>query len=62
MELKDTPRFGLHVIDFPSGRFGFVGTVPAELNDKVYATREAAIADANAHGWNVKAKGEPGAT
>lgn len=23
--------FGLHIIQFPSGRYGFVGTIPAEL-------------------------------
>lgn len=43
-------RYGLHVIRFPSGRYGFVGTIPTVLccgpDEKlpVFDTEEAAIA------------------
>ena len=32
-------NLGVHVIDFPSGRFGFVGTLPAALGNPVTASR-----------------------
>ncbi len=30
-------KFGLHVIQYPSGKWGFVGSVPAELS---YVTKQ----------------------
>ena len=38
-----TARFGLAILRYPSGRYGFVGSVPAALADQVYQTEEAAI-------------------
>ena len=35
-------KYGLHVIKFPSGRYGFVGTVPVELDGKVFDNYEKA--------------------
>lgn len=32
-------NFGLHIIKFPSGRFGYVGSVPAALGTETPATR-----------------------
>lgn len=34
---------GLHVIKFPSGRFGFVGSIPTELGTEVPATTAAVM-------------------
>lgn len=31
-------NMGVHIIDFPSGRFGFVGSLPPALGDIVAAT------------------------
>ncbi len=42
--------FGLHIIQFPSGRYGFVGTIPAELvidAPRSFDSMEAAEAFAN---------------
>ena len=33
-----------NIIQFPSGRFGFVGNLPAPLGDKVSATKEDVMA------------------
>lgn len=35
--------FGLHVIQFPSGRFGYVGSVPAALCRRITADRAAVM-------------------
>lgn len=48
-------NFGLHLIDYPSGRYGWVGSVPAVLcdaNQNSYAYQDvpAALADAEAKG------------
>lgn len=32
-------NLGLHIIKFPSGNFGFVGTIPNEICDIVPATK-----------------------
>lgn len=32
-------NLGVHIIKFPSGRFGFVGTLPANLGNIVSATK-----------------------
>jgi len=37
-------NLGVHVHRFPSGRFGFVGTLPASLGDAVLATRNDVMA------------------
>jgi hypothetical protein len=34
---------GLHVIKFPSGRVGYVGTIPAALGDEVPASTAAVM-------------------
>jgi len=34
---------GLHVIQFPSGRFGFVGAVPGDLGYEVPANKSAVV-------------------
>ena len=34
-------KVGLHVIQFPSGRFGYVGSVPASCCKRVKANRSA---------------------
>ena len=36
-------RLGLHVIKFPSGRFGYVGSIPTELGTEVPATKSALL-------------------
>jgi hypothetical protein len=43
-------NLGLHVIKFPSGRFGFVGSIPVELGTEVPATK-AAVMGCRSH-WN----------
>jgi hypothetical protein len=36
-------KMGLHVIQFPSGKFGFVGSIPGELGTEVPASRAAVM-------------------
>lgn len=36
-------KLGLHVIKFPSGRWGFVGSIPAALGEEVPASRSAIL-------------------
>ena len=36
-------KLGLHVIKFPSGKFGYVGSVPGELGTEVPASRAAVM-------------------
>ena len=36
-------KLGLHVIEFPSGRWGFVGSIPTELGEEVPATTSDAL-------------------
>lgn len=36
-------NLGLHVIQFPSGRFGYVGSIPTELATKVPADTAAVL-------------------
>ena len=43
-KLADFGRFGLHVIRFPSGIFGYVGTVPVDLADLRFPDEDTAIA------------------
>lgn len=31
MKIQNLGTFGLHVIQFPSGKFGYVGSIPSEL-------------------------------
>jgi hypothetical protein len=33
----------LHIIEFPSGRFGYVGAIPTDLGEKVPADRAAIL-------------------
>lgn len=33
-KLLDIGTYGLHVIQFPSGRYGFVGSIPVSLVDE----------------------------
>lgn len=33
----------MHIMQFPSGKWGFVGKVHSSLNDKVFATEKAAL-------------------
>jgi hypothetical protein len=33
----------LHIIEFPSGRFGYVGSIPTDLGEKVPADRAAIL-------------------
>lgn len=47
-------RLGLHVIQFPSGKFGFVGSIPTALGKEIPAT-EAAVMGCRSHR---NAKGE----
>lgn len=44
IKLADFGRFGLHVIRFPSGIFGYVGTVPVELADLHFPDMATAVA------------------
>lgn len=43
-------NLGLHVIQFPSGRFGYVGSIPTILGTEVPATT-AAVMGCRSH-WN----------
>lgn len=43
-------NLGLHVIKFPSGKFGFVGSIPTALGQEVPAST-AAVLGCRAH-WN----------
>lgn len=43
-------NLGLHVIKFPSGRCGFVGSIPVSLGTEVPAS-EAAVMGCRSH-WN----------
>ena len=43
-------NLGLHVIKFPSGRYGFVGSIPVTLGAEVPAS-EAAVMGCRSH-WN----------
>ena len=36
-------NLGLHIIKFPSGRFGFVGSIPGALGHEVAASRAAVM-------------------
>ncbi len=36
-------KLGLHVIKFPSGRYGFVGSIPVELGVDIPASRAAVM-------------------
>lgn len=36
-------NLGLHIIQFPSGRYGFVGSIPAALGQEVPATTAAVM-------------------
>ena len=36
-------NLGLHVIKFPTGRYGFVGSIPAALGQEVPASRSAVM-------------------
>lgn len=36
-------KIGLHVIQFPSGRFGYVGSVPASCCKRIQADRSAIL-------------------
>jgi len=36
-------KMGLHVIKFPSGKFGFVGSIPGELGTEAPASRAAVM-------------------
>jgi hypothetical protein len=36
-------NLSLHIIEFPSGRFGYVGSVPTDLCDQVPADRPAIL-------------------
>jgi len=36
-------KMGLHVIKFPSGKFGYVGSIPGELGTEVPASRAAVM-------------------
>lgn len=36
-------KLGLHVIDFPSGRFGYVGSVPIDCCRRLKADRSAIL-------------------
>ena len=36
-------QYGTHIIDYPTGRYGFVGTVPCDLGSKTYATYQEAV-------------------
>ena len=36
-------RLGLHVINFPSGRWGFVGSIPTNLCEEIPANRSAIL-------------------
>lgn len=36
-------NYGLHVIKFPSGRYGFVGSIPTTLGTQVLANRSAVM-------------------
>ena len=36
-------KVGLHVIQYPSGRFGYVGSVPASCCNRVQANRSAVL-------------------
>ena len=36
-------RLGLHVIQFPSGRWGFVGSIPTDLATAAPATKSAIL-------------------
>lgn len=37
MKIQNLGTYGLHVIQFPSGKFGYVGSIPSELG---YYTEE----------------------
>ncbi len=43
-------KLGLHVIKFPSGRYGFVGSIPTALGTEVPASK-AAVMGCRSH-WN----------
>lgn len=36
-------KLGLHVIKFPSGRFGYVGSIPTALGTEIPASRNAVM-------------------
>jgi hypothetical protein len=36
-------KLSLHIIQFPSGRFGYVGSIPTDLGEKVLADRAAIL-------------------
>jgi hypothetical protein len=36
-------NFGVHIIKFPSGRYGFVGSIPTGLGDEVPASKSAVM-------------------
>jgi hypothetical protein len=36
-------KVSLHIIQFPSGRFGYVGSIPTDLGEKVPADRAAIL-------------------
>lgn len=36
-------NYGLHIIQFPSGRYGFVGSIPAALGHEVPADKSAVM-------------------
>lgn len=35
--------YGLHIIQFPSGRYGFVGSIPTALGTEIPASRSAVL-------------------
>jgi hypothetical protein len=43
-------NLGLHVIKFPSGRYGFVGSIPTSLGEEILAS-SAAVMGQRSH-WN----------
>ena len=52
-------NLGLHIIEFPSKRFGFVGNIPLVLGEMVEPTKADVMAgriiyDKNGDGWTVK--------
>lgn len=52
-------NYGVHVIQFPSGRYGFVGSIPSGLGDEIPATMAAVMggrAYRNARGEIVELK------
>lgn len=51
-KLRVAPRWGLSTIKAPSGRFIYVGTVPAELDGLVFESAEDAIARARSNDWH----------